>query len=1084
MLNTAPTSPQTFSGMPWLSRLSHLPRDARDTLFLLAVMAWVLAPQVAHVPVWCSLLSGGVMLWRAVLAVRGQHLPSRWWLLGLLAVAMAGTALSFGTLIGRDAGVTLIVLLLTLKTLELRARRDAFVVFFLGFFTMLTHFFNSQSLLTAMGMLVGLLGLLTALVNAHMPVGRPPLWRAMRTAGWMALLGLPIMLALFLFFPRLAPLWGIPSDQASGRSGLSGSMQVGGIASLALSDEIAFRVQFQDPVPPARELYWRGPVLSAFDGTEWRGLRVDQLPWLPLDPNLEVAGEPVRYRVTMEPNNRPWIFTLDGTLVPPRRSDGARTLQTHELQWISQRPITDILRYDVQSHVQFRHGPLQAARELQTFVELPPGFNPRTLQLAADIRADPRYAQADALTLTQAVFERLRTGGYRYTLEPGTYGTNAADEFWFDRKLGFCEHIASAFVILMRAMDVPARIVTGYQGGEINPVDRYWTLRQRDAHAWAEVWQAGRGWVRVDPTSAVFPERVGQFQRLTAPVGVVGAALAAVNPNLMAILRNNWEAINNRWNQWVLNYTQSQQLDLLRGLGFSSPTWTELAYVLLGLVVAVSTLGAVWTLLERRRIGPWARLLQQTRKRLAERGLDVANVDTPRSLAQAALLHFGEEARGLHDWLLRLERQRYGEPSQADALTALRREWRDLPWPSARRTGLGQAQNPSPATSGAGRIASWLPSMGLAAVVGAATCFWPAQALAQQTKPHAAKAHKPPKSTASKPTPIKPSAPELKEGPAYAEREDAMRAADDIAERRSLDRDWVRSVIGSARLQPQVTRLVLPPPRGTPKNWAAYRARFIEPRRVAAGVAFWQANREALERAKQTTGVPAELIVGVIGVETLYGRHMGTHRVVDVLATLAFDFPAAHPRAKERQAFFRQELEQFLSLKNRSGMDPASFRGSFAGAMGLGQFMPSSWVRYAVDFDGDGRIDLFNSASDAIGSVANYFVAFQWQPGMPTHYPVTLSASPAQMEQLLAPDILPSFSAARMAELGVQIEGGGAQHSGPLALVELENGSAPPSFVAGTANFYAVTRYNWSSYYAMAVIDLGQAVAREMPSKP
>ena len=322
-----------------------------------------------------------------------------------------------------------------------------------------------------------------------------------------------------------------------------------------------------------------------------------------------------------------------------------------------------------------------------------------------------------------------------------------------------------------------------------------------------------------------------------------------------------------------------------------------------------------------------------------------------------------------------------------------------------------------------------------------------------------------------------------KEAPAqhYAQRPEAMRFADDLAERRGLDREWVRQAIGQARLLREVPRLVLPPPKGQPKNWAAYRARFIEPVRIRAGLRFWQDNAETLARAEAEYGVPAEIIVGIIGVETIYGQHMGGYRVIDALATLSFDFPDAHPRAPERRAFFQRELEQFLSLMDRTGTDPHHPRGSYAGAMGLGQFMPSSWTRYAVDFDGDGRIDLWRSAPDAIGSVANYFVGHGWKSGMPTHYAVQFDAAGLRLDELLAPDILPTFSAAGMGAKGAQVQGDGATHAGPLALVELQNGTEPPSYVAGTENFYAVTRYNWSSYYAMAVIELGRAVAAARP---
>ncbi|MFZ3221241.1 MAG: lytic murein transglycosylase B [Rhodoferax sp.] len=314
-------------------------------------------------------------------------------------------------------------------------------------------------------------------------------------------------------------------------------------------------------------------------------------------------------------------------------------------------------------------------------------------------------------------------------------------------------------------------------------------------------------------------------------------------------------------------------------------------------------------------------------------------------------------------------------------------------------------------------------------------------------------------------------------GPLYATRPEVLQIADDIAARRDLDREWVRQAIGHARYQPAVARAITPPPAGVPKNWALYRSRFIDPVRIKAGVKFWQDNRAALERAEQETGVPASIIVGIVGVETIYGQQTGTYRVIDALSTLAFDFPVAHPRAAQRAAFFQSELEAYLSLTHRTGTDPLALRGSYAGAMGLPQFMPSSWSKYAVDFDGDSRIDLFHSASDVIGSVANYFKAFHWQRGMPTHYAVRLPATGVNKATLLAPDIVPTFTPAAFVANGAELEPAALQHPGLLALVELQNGDAPPQYLAGTENFYAITRYNWSSYYAMAVIELGREVA-------
>ena len=313
-------------------------------------------------------------------------------------------------------------------------------------------------------------------------------------------------------------------------------------------------------------------------------------------------------------------------------------------------------------------------------------------------------------------------------------------------------------------------------------------------------------------------------------------------------------------------------------------------------------------------------------------------------------------------------------------------------------------------------------------------------------------------------------------GVPYATHEEAMRWADEVARRRDLDRERVRQAVGQAQYLPLVGKLVQPPPAGTPKNWAVYRSRFIDPVRIRAGVKFWQDNQALLERAEAEYGVPPEIIVGIIGVETIYGQQTGNFRVIDALATLAFNFPQAHPRAAERSEYFRSELEAFLVLQDRMGADPLKPLGSYAGATGMPQFMPSSIARWAVDFDADSRIDLTGSPADVIGSVANYFKSYGWQSGMPTHYPVAFDTERLDKDALLAPDILPTFSAASFIARGAVLEGPALEHVGPLALVELQNGEAAPEYVAGTENFYVITRYNWSSYYAMSVIELGREV--------
>ncbi|MEO8309723.1 MAG: lytic murein transglycosylase B [Caldimonas sp.] len=307
----------------------------------------------------------------------------------------------------------------------------------------------------------------------------------------------------------------------------------------------------------------------------------------------------------------------------------------------------------------------------------------------------------------------------------------------------------------------------------------------------------------------------------------------------------------------------------------------------------------------------------------------------------------------------------------------------------------------------------------------------------------------------------------------YGSREDVIRFADEVAERRGLDVEWVKRALAQARFVPVVTRYIMPPTTGTAKNWAAYRARFVEPIRIRAGVAFWRANQRWLAQAEDLYGVPPEVVVGIVGVESIFGRQMGDFRVIDALATLAFDFPTGR---RDRSAFFKDELENWFVLCKSEAIDPLAWRGSYAGALGMAQFMPSSFNRYAVDFDGDGHVDLHANAADVIGSVANYLAEFGWKRGMPARFDVKPPTETSERAALLAPDIVPTFTAGEMVQRGAWLPEPALGVDSLLALVELQNGDAAPSYVAGTTNFYALTRYNWSSYYAMAVMELGQAV--------
>jgi membrane-bound lytic murein transglycosylase B len=301
--------------------------------------------------------------------------------------------------------------------------------------------------------------------------------------------------------------------------------------------------------------------------------------------------------------------------------------------------------------------------------------------------------------------------------------------------------------------------------------------------------------------------------------------------------------------------------------------------------------------------------------------------------------------------------------------------------------------------------------------------------------------------------------------------------ASELAKQYKLPAPWVQQQLATARLLPKVQQMILPAATPTAKNWAAYRARFIEPQRIQAGVQFWRKHEEDLRRAEENYGVPARFIVGILGVETYFGQYQGQFKVTDALATLSLAFPKEHRLADERVAFFKNELGMWLKQR-KSKPALKNQLGSYAGAIGWPQFMPSSIAKFAVDFDNDGRIDLSNSRVDAIGSVANYFKAYGWQTDMPTHFEVDMQAQGTALEALLAPDIVPSWSAAHLSSQQVGLSEAGLLFERPLALVELFNGNDAPSYIAGTDNFYVVTRYNRSSYYALAVIELGEAIEK------
>ena len=594
-------------------------RERRDTLFLMLPVLVAVLPHLAWIPGW---VAAGFMLlfaWRLGLLFSGRWLPRasvRW--AGALAATAAVWA-HYDTLLGREPGVALLILFLGLKLMEMRARRDLFAVIFLSLFLLLAAFLHSQTILTAGLVLIGLAGLLAAMLTMQYRRQEAPIGRRLATVAVLLLQAVPVAVVLFVLVPRPASsLWGLGVDSQRGQTGLSESMTPGAIAELGESMEIAFRVRFDDAIPGTASLYWRGPVFDQFDGATWRARE-----WPTVGrPAPEVQHRPasrIAYELIQEASPRPWLFALEMPVevAPPR---GLRLRLRHDLQLVASAPLDARTRFRIVSAQAWQAGLNETPESLRNALELPEGFNPRTLALAERWRAEtPGAAPARDAQLVGRALEMFRNEPFRYTLRPPPLGRDGVDDFLFGTRAGFCEHYAGAFVVLMRALGIPARVVTGYQGGERNPVDGWWLVRQADAHAWAEVWLAGRGWTRIDPTAAVAPERVERGQRLEAPA-FGGTALAAAGPILSA-LRHRLDAITNAWNQWLLSYDRTTQARLLQRFGLDANDWRALAAALaLCLTIAVGVV-AILTLHTARPRDPVQRAWQAFSDKLAVRGL-------------------------------------------------------------------------------------------------------------------------------------------------------------------------------------------------------------------------------------------------------------------------------------------------------------------------------------------------------------------------------------------------------------------------------------------------------------------------------
>jgi protein-glutamine gamma-glutamyltransferase len=690
------------SAMKWAA----LPRESRDTLFLLATLAWTMLPQLTHVPPWCAALAYAALGWRAWLAWSGGALPSRWLLVLALLGAAAGTLVSHQSLLGPSAGVTLLVVMSALKTLELRARRDATVVFFLGFFLVLANFLHSQSLVTALAMGLSVWLLVAALVLAHLPspmpgrsgqlpdpdTSRATLPHALALSARLLLTGLPLVIVLFLLFPRVAPLWTMPGP-GTGKTGLSDQLTLGDIAELAQDDSLALRLQFEGAVPAPSQLYFRGPVLSESAGSGWqRRTRAEPIPEPESALTAARTAPRVRYEMTVEPMALGTLPLLENARTGPTLPDVAQEPpwgHHPEGYWFSPHPLSErtrvlataMLDTPVHARESAADAPVQADDpRWAPYLALDADQHPRTLAWADAQRRNFRSDAADSTPRAQWLLDHIREQPFVYTLVPGPGGRDPVDVFWLDSRAGFCEHYASAVTVVLRRWGIPARIVTGYLGGEVNPLNGVLEVRQRDAHAWVEYWHAARGWVRLDPTGAVAPERIRRGERLVAPRGRVGQMLVQLDPQLLEQARAAWGAAEHHWNQWVLGYSVHRQQNLLARLGWEGLDSRDLGRLLAGGFAAMVCAGAAVALwqVRRQRQDPWMRGHSRLQQILRRRGYEAPDHLAPSGLLDCLRQQTDADLAELAVPLEQLSQWRYAPDSTRTALHPL--------WRTAHRT--------------------------------------------------------------------------------------------------------------------------------------------------------------------------------------------------------------------------------------------------------------------------------------------------------------------------------------------------------------------------------------------------------------
>ena len=544
----------------------------------MASLALALLPHVPYLPVWITGAFLGCATVRYAIETRRGSLPSTWFRAALALFCFLGVLATYDTISGVGPGSALLAVMASLKILETRKRRDQFVLLFIAIFLVMSSLLREQHLWSLPYLVVAMIFIMSAWLRMSSQPGEP-IRRSFRTGCRLLLYAAPLAIAMWIFFPRIStPFWSVPIDTSSGVSGLSDTMSPGDISSLSLSNKVAFRVRFEGAVPAPRDRYWRAMVLHRFNGRSWSGgdsTRVTRPSNL-----VDVMGDPIRYQVTLEPTRQQWLPALE----VPYRWDLSRTHMGTMQQLSRDFPIDQRIAYTIESYPEYRADANLSEYQRGWFLTLPEGSNPRTAELARQMRSEAGSVNE----FITAILSRFHNEEFYYTLEPPALGANPVDRFLFDTRQGFCEHYASAFSVMMRSVGIPARVVVGYQGGELNPVGDYMIVRQSDAHAWTEVWLEGQGWTRVDPTAAVAPERIemGVADSVFDGIGLEWGL--SMPSQWLHRLQLSWDALNAGWNEWVLGYGPDKQESLMDRLGMEDPTWRKMMLTLIGIVIAMT----------------------------------------------------------------------------------------------------------------------------------------------------------------------------------------------------------------------------------------------------------------------------------------------------------------------------------------------------------------------------------------------------------------------------------------------------------------------------------------------------------------